>query len=105
MSTYEKKIFSIISSLFAVVITVLSVLIMVFGFTSSAIKSSSKYNDKISIFEKTSFDYGVYDPSLHQIDEMLSNQFINDVFEYYQYDCELSFNNKSYSSKTIFSNN
>lgn len=96
-------------NIFFLLITVVAVAFVVFvgGFVSesfigSAVKKSNEYNYKLSVTEKSDYDYRVYYPLKSQIDEMKEEESIDKVFPYYNYKATLSFNNKQYETRAIF---
>ena len=78
---------------------------MGFIFVKGAVNQLEEYNTKISPYEKTLYDFIVYDPIESQVGEIKANQYVENVFEYYSYNADITFNGNTYDTKALFSSN
>lgn len=97
--------FNIVCSIIGLTLALLSSVTMSFGFVKSGFESSASYNEKVSAYEKTEYDYIVYSPIESQIAELKNEQSIKEVFEYYLYDSTVTFGDKDFTTKSMFSAN
>lgn len=68
----------------SLVLTIVAMIIAAFAFMGGAIQKNAESNDLLSIYEETTFDYVIKNPSTAQIDEFSSNSSINKIVPYYQ---------------------
>ena len=99
------KMFFVVSGLAAVLLAVICALVAVFAFVSPAAESSEKYNGIVSAYEKTDYDYGVYNPIQSQVSEIKEQASVREVFEYYNYDATVSRGSDSFQTDAVFSSN
>lgn len=92
-SAAVKKYFTI-NGLVAVAVALVCGLISLFVCIMPAISDSAAYNDKVSAWEKSSFDYIVYDPTDEQVAEVAEYAGVEKVFAYYSRSAQVN-------SKTI----
>ena len=97
--------FNIVCSIIGFILALLSSITMSFGFVKSGFELSAKYNEKVSAYEKTEYDYIVYSPVESQIAEMKNEKSVKEVFEYYLYNSTVTFGDKEFTTKSMFSSN
>lgn len=96
--------FNVIGSIFGILLAAISCVVC-FPFFNAGFKSSAEYNSKVSTYEKSDYDYVVYNPIDSQIPEIKNESSVKDVFEYYLYDSTITLNSKEYETKAMFSTN
>ena len=68
----------------SLVLTIVAMIIAAYAFMGGAIQKNAESNDLLSIYEETTFDYVIKNPSTAQIDEFSSNSSVNKIVPYYQ---------------------
>ena len=97
----KNKFFLVIGTIFSAVAFVASLsFVLLQSSSNNAIK---KYEDAISYYNETDFDFMVYNPIKSQLATISSNENVDKIFAYSVYGATISKENKSYEVTANFS--